>query len=509
MAEPLPIYDQIDRPYDSFLSRDTTQSVSGLSSSDVETQIDSGGLVKTGAALNDVWLDSWMKSRNYQPKTQGFLIDARLGYIEAMKLFIGSGGIVGGSLDIPNQTTTNSFHVESDGDTFWGTTNALFTVDNTNAPAYVLKTGDARFSNVVITGTSTVGGRLATIIGGALDVNGDLINDVVNTQFDTSTKSILGDFTFGVSGAIKMITDANNGLWISPTGILGKNAGVTTFAVDTAGNASFRGNVVITGGSGIASLSDAGNLAVLDSIGASNVDSTIISGGKIITGLLTASNIQTGTLNASLVTVTNLTSASITSGTITIGGTDQPSSLVIKATTISGNARLSFENSSRIWEDSSGSLGYNSYGSGSYQYFYCHSDENVVMRDADQTIFRYGVSCRGPFNVGVPNSTTYKARFTDGCYFDSTLATAQEIWGGSSQMIYNAASYHYFNINTTEKFKISAQGASVSNGLFYIMAMSGATATGFTAQNGAMYYKTDDNTLRMYGNGSWQTVFTF
>lgn len=153
-------------------------------------------------------------------------------------------------------------------------------------------------------GTS-VGGKDAPADGATNNsaeiVNGVLISDVANTQFDTSTKQILGDFTFGASGALKMITDANNGLWISPTGILGKKSGVTTLAVDTGGNASFRGSVVITGGSGIASLSDAGDLATLDSIGASNCDTTIISGGKIITGLLTASNITTGTLTGILI----------------------------------------------------------------------------------------------------------------------------------------------------------------------------------------------------------------
>lgn len=141
-------------------------------------------------------------------------------------------------------------------------------------------------------------------------VNGIFINDIANAQFDTSTNEILGDFTFGASGAIKMITDANNGLWISPTGILGKKAGVTTFAVDTSGNASFRGSVVITGGSGIASLTDAGSLATKDDVGASDLDTTIISGGKIITGLLTADNIQTGSLTSIVIQ----TSASANTG---------------------------------------------------------------------------------------------------------------------------------------------------------------------------------------------------
>ena len=56
------------------------------------------------------------------------------------------------------------------------------------------------------------------------------------------------------------------------------------------------GKIVLTSGAG-----------VTGTIGASQTDTTIISGGKIITGLLTADNIQTGTLDASVVNIVNLT----------------------------------------------------------------------------------------------------------------------------------------------------------------------------------------------------------
>ena len=96
-----------------------------------------------------------------------------------------------------------------------------------------------------------------------------------------------------------------------------------------SGNIALKGSMTITGGSGIANLSDAGSLAVLDSVGAGNCDTTIIDGGKIITGLLTASNIITGTLDANVVTVSNLTV-----GTNVGIGTAQDSAGV---TTIIGN----------------------------------------------------------------------------------------------------------------------------------------------------------------------------
>ena len=81
-----------------------------------------------------------------------------------------------------------------------------------------------------------------------IDASGNLIKEVINAKLDTSTKEILGDFTFGASGAIKMITDANNGLWLSPTGILGKKAGATTFSITTTGDATFAGTLsAVTG----------------------------------------------------------------------------------------------------------------------------------------------------------------------------------------------------------------------------------------------------------------------
>jgi len=112
---------------------------------------------------------------------------------------------------------------------------------------------------------------------------------------------------------------------------------------------SIKGSIAITGGSGYANISDKpsslsginsgegyklsgiaagadvtsqntaaaisgqGALATKSTVAASDCNTTIISGGKIITDLLTASNIQTGTLNLSLITFSNSTLASIDS----------------------------------------------------------------------------------------------------------------------------------------------------------------------------------------------------
>lgn len=89
-------------------------------------------------------------------------------------------------------------------------------------------------------------------------------------------------------------------------------AGTTTFTSGwaAAGNAESDINVLNTtnapaeAGADItlthtaANITGQGDLALKDIIGAVDVDTTIIDGGKIITGLLTATNIQTGTLTA-------------------------------------------------------------------------------------------------------------------------------------------------------------------------------------------------------------------
>jgi len=104
----------------------------------------------------------------------------------------------------------------------------------------------------------------------AINDDGQVITDLINTKLNTQTKQILSDFTFGTFGAIKIITDSNNGIWISPTGILGKKAGATTFSLTDTGDATFKGTVV------------AGSVIACD-----------ISADNITTGTLTGRTIQT------------------------------------------------------------------------------------------------------------------------------------------------------------------------------------------------------------------------
>ena len=66
-------------------------------------------------------------------------------------------------------------------------------------------------------------------------------NAVLATSLQKAGDAITGPVTFLTNGGILAATDANNGVFMGPNGLVGKKAGNTTFAIDTAGNASFGG----------------------------------------------------------------------------------------------------------------------------------------------------------------------------------------------------------------------------------------------------------------------------
>lgn len=157
--------------------------------------------------------------------------------------------LMASSLDIPDTTTANSFHVNTSGDTWWGAT-AIG-----SAVAKVLKTGVATFTDIIATGT--ISGRSTATIASAINASGNLITNVINTNLDTSAKTILGDFTFSpsdYSGAFKTgditwntttgaIISGSGGIF-NKKGLIFANAGVATITLDgTTGNATFAGTL--------------------------------------------------------------------------------------------------------------------------------------------------------------------------------------------------------------------------------------------------------------------------
>ena len=87
---------------------------------------------------------------------------------------------------------------------------------------------------------ATVGAPPGTYVGDVLAEN------LKNTAYGALQKSgdaITGPVTFATNGGILAATDADNGVFMGPNGLVGKKAGDTTFAIDTSGNASFGGTL--------------------------------------------------------------------------------------------------------------------------------------------------------------------------------------------------------------------------------------------------------------------------
>ena len=175
------------------------------------------------------------------------------------------------------------------------------------------------------------------------DIN---IDDIINDRIDTSEAKILADWTFGQQGAF-VVGTANDGLSISPTGLLARKDGETTFAIDSDGDATYKGDLAasqITTGSlsvlrteadvtadnpqNVAWLTDSGDMAYYDKVEKAMEDETIIVGGYIDTSFLTADNITTGTLEAIDIEGVNITGSTFHA----IGGGLSEASIIIYGT---------------------------------------------------------------------------------------------------------------------------------------------------------------------------------
>ena len=164
----------------------------------------------------------------------------------------------------------------------------------------------------------TISGRATSTIASSINSSGNLVSNVINTNLDTSAKQILWSFTFWASGAIAMNTDANNGLWISPGWLLGKNAGVTTFAIDTLGNATFKWDITGSTGTFWSVTINSGTIQWSTVAGTTNAPANNATVGATLWVNVSGGGTWTNQIsNAGY--ITTITGNSITTGTITVG----------------------------------------------------------------------------------------------------------------------------------------------------------------------------------------------
>lgn len=229
-----------------------------------------------------------------------------------------TGGITATSLTIG--TSPNWFRADSSGN-IWSGADTLANAETTKfavTNAGVLYATSATISGT-ISGTSTIGGRLGSTLATAIDSSGHFADSAISTASNT----ILGSFTFGVSGALQIGTYANGvsgDIKISPTGILGRDsAGATTFSINgTTGVAVLNGLVVGT---------NVGLGTAQDSAGV-----TVIVGNVVTTGFVNALNVTAASMS-----VGGLTAGTINSKSIVLGITGGTGDVEIRAGIATGD----------------------------------------------------------------------------------------------------------------------------------------------------------------------------
>jgi|GEM_PF-5347958 len=174
--------------------------------------------------------------------------------------------------------------------------------------------GNAYFAGAVVSGSSTIGGRLATTVGGAINVDGNFTNDVINTSLNTQSRYILKLFdvkntTQTLSGFRSGTLEWNSsgeiisgyGVAMTPFGLVGgvTVGGIpkTTFSISALnGDATFGG--ILVAASGTFGTITAGSLGGSLTVGnrlATTIGGAIDADGKFINDIDIPGKLKTST----------------------------------------------------------------------------------------------------------------------------------------------------------------------------------------------------------------------
>ena len=295
-------YTTIEQPYNNLLQRSDTESANG----NLETQP-----VKSDGAMADVWIKNFMRSENWKPKSVGFYIDGQTGYAEFSNVYV-TGGITVSKIDLPDSVTTSSFHVDTSGNTWWGST-VLAT-----AVASITNAGVGTFSNITITGgsiaTSTLSGTIPQANLNIADRGWSQTCVFSVTDADTISWGS-GIFT-SADGTVYNIVAGNTGNMAAKTYIyLDIGISSTTYQVTTTSATSV--------GVGKVLLAVAQNgtteatYEVMFGQGGKNIDAANIVAGSITANEIAATTITSGKMNVTSLSSINANLGTITAGTIT------------------------------------------------------------------------------------------------------------------------------------------------------------------------------------------------
>jgi len=213
-------YSTIDSPYDALLTRVPLDGDNG----NVNNQP-----VKSGGNMADIYVDTFIKSTNYAPKTTGFYIDGLSGHAEFCDVYVAGniqaitgqiGGFAIGATNLSVVAGGNTVTISS------GTT--AFAAGPTGSPTVTIsQAGLLTVSNINITGGTINIGTNAKIdaSGNATFIGISSLNVKTTTDFENVANARFGKATGGGGTA----TTTTYGLGLQPTNSATAFAAVTWF----------------------------------------------------------------------------------------------------------------------------------------------------------------------------------------------------------------------------------------------------------------------------------------
>jgi hypothetical protein len=274
-----------------------------------------GSLGSGGLVGNMTVQDGFLQSSNYVAGTTGWQLTPTGGDFNF--------AIQADEVHVPDiNTTANSAHIDSDGDTWWGTTKTNFDADNNNALAYILKTGVAKFQSVILSGSVSISGianNTATDIS-LLEKTHNLVFSVTDANtiaWTSGTVTLSNGRTFSISSGNTGNMSALTYIYIDPAVSSTVLQTTTTYSTATGNNKILIGT--------------AQNNTVTASYIPYGPGQPLIDGANIGALSIVAANIAASTITASKMTVTQLSAISADMGSITAGTIVVPSAGYIRS----------------------------------------------------------------------------------------------------------------------------------------------------------------------------------
>lgn len=351
-------YTSIDRPYDNLMSRGTDTVESDYVGQKDESYAGqtspqgSGGAVETqpvkeGGSIDDLWINTFIRSKNWKPRAQGFTIDGETGYAEFSNVFVTGGiaattGSIGGWTIAANEIYSGNVHLNSSNQQITlGSATGPLTGDGIfiglSGGEYHFRAGDPSGGYMHWDGTllslvsATLTAPLVTSLdsGSMLSIQGWQFSGVFSASDSDTVAWGAGTLSFP-DGQTFAIGASNTGNIAALTYIYFDKAASTTAlqTTTTAATAVGTNKVLLAVAQNNA---DATKEATFQVFGGAGGVNPFITADNIAANTITADEIAANTITAGELNVTQLSAITADMGTLTAGTITLPSGGHVKS----------------------------------------------------------------------------------------------------------------------------------------------------------------------------------